>query len=358
MASPIDWFNKNSLSKLWAKIDSLFARKTDIQTMIKAGTATNTVDETKSADSSYFRFMPYTDTENVAYKYIRLNMTGATTSDAGLMSATDKAKLNGIETGANKLPDGGTVGQFLKKVSGGLAWDNAIPLNTTAIDDANTWLTTGYTKTKGTTTNLPAECQTATDKWGILFFAAENEEMGTGTQMFFPIDGDVKGNVYTRSLTRVASGGSTIIGEWKRLATTVDVSDLVDEGIQDATSSLNLGGYENAKKFTVTDLNNLTTPGSYYGTTAGVSNAPYASDCAIDVILVNNLTDLVIQVFRALSESSETVDIRMRFTLSAGGWSSWKSIGGGSEVEQATDTTYGIVKFASDTDFKSYMGIE
>lgn len=154
MASPIDWFNKNSLSKLWAKIDSLFARKTDIQTMIKAGTATNTVDETKSADSSYFRFMPYTDTENVAYKYIRLNMTGATTSDAGLMSASDKAKLEGIETGATNVtvdsvlssssvnpvrnsviynalagkidvPTGGTAGQVLTKTADGEEWQDA-----------------------------------------------------------------------------------------------------------------------------------------------------------------------------------------------------------------------------------------
>ena len=154
MASPIDWFNKNSLSKLWAKIDSLFARKTDIRTMIKAGTATNTVDETKSAGSSYFRFMPYTDTENVAYKYIRLNMTGATTSYAGLMSASDKAKLEGIETGATNVtvdsvlssssvnpvrnsvinnalagkidaPAGGTVGQVLTKTADGEAWQDA-----------------------------------------------------------------------------------------------------------------------------------------------------------------------------------------------------------------------------------------
>lgn len=89
--------------------------------------------------------------------------------------------------------------------------------NLTTVYDANDWLTNGYRKTSTATTNLPPEC-TGSDRWGILFFIAENADDGTGTQMFFPIDGTNKGQVYTRSLTRL-NVESPVVGEWKRLIT-------------------------------------------------------------------------------------------------------------------------------------------
>lgn len=46
----------------------------------------------------------------------------ATTSASGLMSASDKTKLDGITAGADKLPDGGTTGQVLTKTADGEAW--------------------------------------------------------------------------------------------------------------------------------------------------------------------------------------------------------------------------------------------
>ena len=46
----------------------------------------------------------------------------ATTGASGLMSASDKTKLNGIAEGADKLPAGGTDGQVLTKTSSGEAW--------------------------------------------------------------------------------------------------------------------------------------------------------------------------------------------------------------------------------------------
>ena len=49
----------------------------------------------------------------------------ATTSTSGLMSASDKTKLDGIESGANKLPAGGTEGQVLTKTVDGEAWQDA-----------------------------------------------------------------------------------------------------------------------------------------------------------------------------------------------------------------------------------------
>ena len=49
----------------------------------------------------------------------------ATGSASGLMSAADKTKLDGITEGADKLPDGGTTGQVLTKTSSGEAWADA-----------------------------------------------------------------------------------------------------------------------------------------------------------------------------------------------------------------------------------------
>lgn len=95
-----------------------------------------------------------------------------------------------------------------------------------AITDCNEWLTNGYAKTSTATSNLPPQC-TGNDRWGVIFFIAENVEMGTGTQMYYPIDGDNKGRVFTRSLTRMAPGqGSPIEGEWYRLVIDEDISAL------------------------------------------------------------------------------------------------------------------------------------
>lgn len=80
-------------------------------------------------------------------------------------------------------------------------WDKTIIFEESQIDDANTWLTTGYTKTKDSTTNLPPQCNTTTDRWGILQFVKESDQ-GTGTQLFYPIDGKYKGRVFVRSIVR------------------------------------------------------------------------------------------------------------------------------------------------------------
>ena len=106
--------------------------------------------------------------------------------------------------------------------------DRFIPYaSSSAIANANDWLTTGYAKTSTSTTNLPAEC-TGTSMWGVLLFVAENAEMGTGTQQFFPIDGDQKGQMFVRSLTRLLAT-EPIIGEWHKLATESYVKDYVGQ---------------------------------------------------------------------------------------------------------------------------------
>ena len=93
----------------------------------------------------------------------------------------------------------------------------AVPFESeTAIADCDEWLTTGYTKTNSQTANLPEET-TLNDKCGILFFAAENEANGTGTQIYYPIDGTYKGRIFTRSLTNM-NMTLPVKGDWTLLA--------------------------------------------------------------------------------------------------------------------------------------------
>ena len=86
-------------------------------------------------------------------------------------------------------------------------WNKSIPFEDSAVGNANSWLTNGYTKTSTSTSNLPSVC-TGSDRWGVLFFLAENSANGTGTQMYFPIDGTYKGRIFTRSITNRSSFSS------------------------------------------------------------------------------------------------------------------------------------------------------
>lgn len=105
---------------------------------------------------------------------------------------------------------------------GSSSGDNiAIEFQNTYVADANLWLTNGYTKTSGaSTTNLPLACSNPKDRWGVLFFIAENAANGTGTQMFFPIDGTYKGKIFTRSIVDGSNIHSTAkISTWSMLGT-------------------------------------------------------------------------------------------------------------------------------------------
>lgn len=109
------------------------------------------------------------------------------------------------------------VQDAIEEVQGNIPTDYVSYKSGTAVANCNAWLTNGYTKTNTETTNLPAQC-TGNDRWGILFFIAENAENGTGTQMYFPIDGDYKGRLFIRSLTNMTHEDGTAVGEWMLLS--------------------------------------------------------------------------------------------------------------------------------------------
>lgn len=92
----------------------------------------------------------------------------------------------------------GKTGKVVLKASdvGAVAFDDSY------IPDANTFYSVnGYAKTSTSTANLPSVC-TGSDRWGVIFFIAENAAAHTGTQMFFPIDGEHKGRIFYRSMVR------------------------------------------------------------------------------------------------------------------------------------------------------------
>ena len=106
-----------------------------------------------------------------------------------------------------------------------------LPFNDTYISDANSWLTNGYVKSsRFTTQNLPSVC-TGADKWGVLFYISENATNGTGTQMFFPIDGTYKGRIFTRNLLYKTPSDWVLIplaSDFATVATSGSYNDLSD----------------------------------------------------------------------------------------------------------------------------------
>ena len=91
-------------------------------------------------------------------------------------------------------------------------WNKSIPFENSYVDNCNSWLTNGYTKTSTSTTNHPSVC-TGVDRWGVLFYISENTANRTGTQMYFPIDGTYAGRIFTR---RMLNGNP---GDWNLVST-------------------------------------------------------------------------------------------------------------------------------------------
>ena len=134
-------------------------------------------------------------------------ITGSKLEGKGYLVASDienKADRKELHNHANKSVIDNITNEKINQ------WNKSIPFENSQIDNANTWLTTGYTKTKDSTTNLPPQCNTTTDKWGVLQFVKESDQ-GTGTQLFYPIDGKYKGRVFVRSIVRRTPNAWTLL---------------------------------------------------------------------------------------------------------------------------------------------------
>ena len=179
--------------------------------------------EANTGSDAYIKNKPTIPTVDVNKAYV----------DAGLDKKADKTSLH---THSNKdVLDAINTSKVAQ-------WDKAVIFEQVQIDDANIWLTTGYTKTKDSTTNLPLQCDTSTDKWGILQFVSENAELGTGSQLFFPIDGKYKGRIFVRSITNRQPGQwillSTFSGSYNDLTEkpTIPVVDVTKSYVDEKLS--------------------------------------------------------------------------------------------------------------------------
>ena len=177
--------------------------------------------------------------------------TGAAGSSANVtMGGTAPSYVLNFTIPKGDKGDKGDTGASGSGSSGGSS-NAGIVFENTYVSDANLWLTNGYTKTSGTATaNLPDVCTNVKDRWGILFFIAENESNGSGTQMFFPVDGAYMGRVFTRSV--INGNGAIRTGEWTMLSTESSTIEAVNNIIMKREAKLTKVEY--ASSVEITDI--------------------------------------------------------------------------------------------------------
>ena len=207
---------------------------------------TPTFNFTPPSDVSYIRV--HVDSNSNAWQnlsieseiedYIRTYINNATSGGSGNVDLSSYALKTDLHSHSNKTVIDTITSNMITK------WNQSIPFNDTYVSDCNAWLTNGYVKTDANqTSNLPSAC-TGSDRWGILFFIAENATQGTGTQMYFPIDGTYKGRIFTRSLTNMNQ--SPNVGEWDLLSTfSGNYNDLTNKPTIPSTEGLATEGYVN-----------------------------------------------------------------------------------------------------------------
>ena len=139
---------------------------------------------------------------------------------------------NGVITLPNVESSGGS--------SGTIDTSNFISFNNTYVSDCNIHYINGYAKTNKQTQHLPNGCSNNSNSWGIIFCLLENEENGTGTQMYFPIDGNYKGNIFVRSVKNLKTT-SPFASSWKLLSFDSSYSDVPIPG----PGEMSKGGIDN-----------------------------------------------------------------------------------------------------------------
>ena len=227
--------------------------------------------------------------------------SAATTSSAGLMSAADKTKLNGIATGANKytLPVAGTA-------LGGIKTDYATSGKNYAVQvdsDGSAYVNVPWTDTNTTYT---------LSSFGITATAAELNY----------VDG-VTSNIQTQLNGKAASSHTHAASQITGLtASRALVSDSSGHPAVSAITSTELSYLDGVTSKIQTQLN---------GKAASSHNHSAA-----------NITSGTLAVARGgTGVTSDDALVQKVFN----------------SAPRASATQYGVVKFASDADFKAYMGI-
>lgn len=218
----------------------------------------------------------------------------ATTSDSGLMSAADKTKLDGIQAGADKLPEGGTDGQVLTKTADGVAWEDAASVDTSKLvkyDDEDFV--------------LKYDANNTTDKVDEIRMQVSDS------------------SAYAFIKKDLTSGNGAAVGVTDRLSNNTIQMRAYSDNVTFAIGSKSVSS--------ITD------------------NASYGSSSAlVTAKAVKDYTDSKIPSVIPVSQGGTGVTTEDALV---------QKIFNSASTPKASATQYGVVKFASDADFKAYMGI-
>ena len=223
----------------------------------------------------------------------------ATTGASGLMSAADKTKLDGIAEEADKLPDGGTEGQVLTKTSGGEAWQDA-----------------------------PDGLPSGGSQRDVLAKTASGEEWSGG----YPWVSDMDGNDWT--LRGYFSGAER------------NVPHLTVKANGTSSSKIDLDA--TLQKLSISG----SSPQVDVRTTLGEYVTIKATQDDTAEIATNGKLTIGSKTVTSITDDASTGSVDALATAKA-----VKDYVDSKDIPHASDTQYGLVKCASDEDFKAFMGI-
>lgn len=355
---------------------------------------------TKTADGEAWEDIP--DYEN------------ATTEYDGLMSSDDKKKLDSIAEGADKLPDGGTTGQVLTKTSGGEAWADVpqpdisgVPrldsgkmksLHKLGITDLNNVTEPGtYVGASGfggypTVENLPDEFMTIASGAVPVFYVDvyrfdTPDDMGMSAnyliQKLYPMYENGVGRAYIRRGS-ISSGAQW--GDWFGIGVP-QVAGNSEAGyvlqVKDSYGNIEWGQAPQPDLTGVVKISNnylehedqriaqihvsnvsdadtiigSVAPGSSTITAMGQSSAQVVASNGNDIAALLVTTAGASLKIGSKSVTSITDDASTGDTNALATAKAVKSYVDSKDIPHASDTQYGVVKCASDEDFKAYMNI-
>ena len=301
----------------------------------------------------------------------------ATTGASGLMSAADKTKLDGIQAGADKLPDGAMAGQYLRYNGSSAYWFN-IPIAGEQVDG----LMTSEDKHKLSGIEEGANKLPDTTSAGQVLTVVRNEEneLGyawqdvpepdmTGVVKYFSERLEV-GDERVDDLTITNNDGISSIRLVTGSPISLDNTNYIGMNIGSDISGekLFIGVPLEQYKKPIIDFGgktvNAITDNASTGDTNALATAKAVKDYADSVgVPSGGTTGQVLTKTASGSEwqDAQTIDTPVPISQGGTGVTSEDAlvqlVFNSTSTPKASATQYGVVKFASDADFKVYMGI-
>ena len=193
--------------------------------------------ETNTSSDAYIKNKPTLSTVATSGSYNDL-INKPSTITISFNGNTYTPDSNGVITLPSVESSGGSSSGGGSGSGSSIDTSNFIIFNNNYVTDCNLHYINGYAKTDPSTAHLPNGC-TGANSWGVLFCLLENSNSGTGTQMFFPIDGTYKGRIFVRSVKGLKTNTSST-SPWRLLAIDSSFSDVSHPG----PGEMNKGGID------------------------------------------------------------------------------------------------------------------